>query len=122
MTSRICANSFRTASRAPSSARRSMRRPSPSAKPSTSPPSDMGATDSAGVPWAGRRFEANASADDDGSAPAGLLDAIVRFRAGEAGQAEVVDALRSARLLVPLVAELGDAGHGEHGHLVDKSQ
>lgn len=82
----------------------------------------MGATDSAGVPWAGRRFEANASADDDGSAPAGLLDAILRFRAGEAGQAEVVDALRSARLLVPLVAELGDAGHGEHGHLVDKSQ
>lgn len=82
----------------------------------------MGATDSAGVPWAGRQFEANASADDDGSAPAGLLDAILRFRAGDAGQTEVVDALRTARLLVPLVAELGEAGAGEHGHLVDKSQ
>ncbi len=82
----------------------------------------MGATDSAGVPWAGRRFDPNPRADDDGSAPDDLLDAILKFRSGAAGQADVVDALRTARLLVPLVAELGEAGAGEHGHLVDKSQ
>jgi hypothetical protein len=78
--------------------------------------------DSAGQPWAGRHFEANTAADDDGTAPAHLLEALARFRAGEVGEAAVVDALRTARLLVPLVAQLGESGHNDHGHLVDKTQ
>ncbi|MFF2496335.1 SseB family protein [Agromyces sp. NPDC058064] len=82
------------------------------------------AADSAGVPWAGRSFEANPHAADDGSAPAGLASAIERFRAGEGGQAEVVRAFAGSRLLIPLLAELGDGGTetGAHGLAVDKSQ
>ena len=76
-------------------------------------------SDSAGVPWAGRHFEPNDSADDDGSAPEGLVEAIRRFRAGEGGEAEVVDALRVSRLLIPLVTELGAAGRDDGGS--DKS-
>ena len=78
--------------------------------------------DSAGVPWEGRRFEPNASAQDDGSAPPRLLEALRRFRAGELGEAEVVDAVRDSRLLVPLVAEAGETGLTPEGRVVDKSQ
>lgn len=78
--------------------------------------------DSAGQPWAGRSFDENTHAEDDGSAPPALLDALARFRAGVHGQAGVVDALRGARLLIPLVAHLGEAGENEHGHTIDKSQ
>ena len=77
-------------------------------------------TDSAGQPWSGRHFEANTSADDDGSAPEHLIEAIRRFRARELGEAEVIEALRTARLLIPLVAHLGEDGLNEHGH--DKTQ
>ncbi len=77
-------------------------------------------TDSAGQPWSGRHFEANTNADDDGSAPEHLIEAIRRFRSRELGEAEVLEALRSSRLLIPLVAHLGDDGLNEHGH--EKSQ
>ena len=66
----------------------------------------MSGTDSAGQPWSGRHFEANTNADDDGSAPEHLIEAIRRFRARELGEAEVLDALRTSRLLIPLVATL----------------
>ena len=79
-------------------------------------------SDSAGQPWSGRHFEPNTSADDDGSAPEQLIEALRRFRSRELGEAEVVDAVRSSRLLVPLVAHLGEAGVGDHGHIVDKTQ
>ena len=80
--------------------------------------------DSAGVPWAGRSFAENPHAADDGRAPAALAEALRRFRSGEGGQSEVVAALRDARLLVPLLAELGDGDSqvGPHGLAVDKSQ
>ena len=78
--------------------------------------------DSAGQPWAGRHFEHNAASDDDGSAPPLLIEALRRFRVREVGEAEVVDALRESRLLIPLVAHLGEAGVNDHGHTVDKSQ
>ncbi len=78
-------------------------------------------TDSAGVPWEGRRFEHAAASDDDGTAPPGFLAAVARFRAGECGPDAVVDVLRTTRLLVPLVARLGESGVGEHGLAVDKS-
>ncbi|MET0860120.1 MAG: SseB family protein [Microbacterium sp.] len=78
--------------------------------------------DSAGQPWEGRSFDENAFASDDGSAPPHLIDALARFRTGEAGEADVVDAFRTARLLIPLVAHAGDVGIGPNGHTVDKTQ
>jgi hypothetical protein len=82
----------------------------------------MTGADSAGVPWEGRSFEHGAPSDDDGRAPERLVEALRRFRSRELGEAEVVDALRDSRLLIPLVAVLGDSGTNEHGRLVDKSQ
>jgi hypothetical protein len=80
----------------------------------------MPGADSAGVPWEGRHFEPGSNSDDDGSAPEKLIEAIRRFHAHDLGEADVVDALRESRLLIPLVAVLGDDGLTEHGH--DKSQ
>src|SRR5215218_6755667 len=86
--------------------------------------SPVNGADSAGVPWAGRSFTPNPHAADDGHAPAALAEALRRFRAGEVGQAAVVAEFGRARLLIPLLAELGDGGAeiGEHGLAVDKSQ
>ena len=78
--------------------------------------------DSAGQPWAGRSFEPNHSAGDDGSAPEKLIEALRRFRSQELGEADVVDAARDSRFLIPLLAHLGEAGENDHGHLVDKTQ
>ena len=78
--------------------------------------------DSAGVPWEGRSFHANPHSSDDGSADPALLAALLAFRDGSGSQTEVVDAYRSARLLIPLVAEKGDEGVGAHGLAVDKTQ
>jgi hypothetical protein len=78
-------------------------------------------TDSAGQPWAGRHFDETAYADDDGAAPPLLLEALRRFRNGDGGRAEVVDAVRGTRLLVPLLASLAEAGTGRGGRLTDKS-
>lgn len=78
--------------------------------------------DSAGVPWEGRTFRPNPAAGDDGSADPRLLAALEGFREGSGDQVSVVDALREARVLAPLVAEAGDEGIGPHGHTVDKTQ
>ena len=85
------------------------------------------AADSAGQPWAGRSIEHTEFDDDDGLAPPALLDAVSRFRARELGEEGVVDAIRTARLLIPLVTALGaDDGSadeaGPHGLRVDKTQ
>jgi len=80
------------------------------------------AHDSAGQPWAGRSFQPNPRADDDGTADPGLLAALVAFRAGESGQASVIAALRDVRLLVPLLAEAGEVGLTPEGRVVDKTQ
>lgn len=89
-------------------------------------PTDPGsaAADSAGRAWAGRSFQSNPHTADDGAMPPALGEALGRFRAGEAGQAEVVAAFGGSRLLIPLLAELGDGGAevGAHGLAVDKSQ
>jgi len=81
-----------------------------------------GHADSAGVPWEGRAFHENPAADDDGAADSRLIEAVRRFRAREVGAPEVVEAMRAARLLVPLVAVAGDHGVGPHGQTVDKTQ
>ncbi|MBX3095185.1 MAG: SseB family protein [Cryobacterium sp.] len=83
--------------------------------------------DSAGQPWAGRSFTENPHAEDSGEIDPVLRGALTAFREGRASQADVVDALRSARLLIPLLAELGDEGPdtadaGDAGKRVDKSQ
>ncbi len=92
--------------------------------------------DSAGRPWQGRSFEPNPHANDDGSADPVLLAALAEFRAehdaaiakmeaGEQAQwadpSAVIAAIRQARLLVPMLASLGEAGEGAHGQTVDKS-
>jgi hypothetical protein len=78
-------------------------------------------TDSAGKPWEGRSFEHNSFADDDGTAPAELVAAIAAFRGGQIGAEQVVDQIRISRLLVPLIAQLGESEIGAHGQQVDKS-
>jgi len=87
-----------------------------------SPQSDPHAADSAGQPWAGRHFDTNASASDDGSATPALADALTRFRAGTAREDAVIDAFREARLLIPLVAHLAESDHDELGRTIDKTQ
>ena len=75
----------------------------------------MRSSDSAGRPFAGRAFEEAPSpfAGDDGTAPPAFLAAHAEFAAGRAGQEAVVAALQDVRLLVPLLADTGEAG--EHG-------
>lgn len=77
--------------------------------------------DSAGVPWDGRHFEENAFAGDKGEANPTLIEAITKLQAGEGSQESVIDAIRDSRLLIPLLANLGEAGEGAHGQTVDKS-
>jgi hypothetical protein len=71
--------------------------------------------DSAGQPWAGRHFDQNAFSGDDGRATPALADALAGFHAGTNGPEAVVTAFRDARLLIPLVARLGEHGEDEHG-------
>lgn len=90
-----------------------------------SPETDDGCghpADSAGVPWEGRSFEPNPHSGDDGSADPALLAALTAFRSGDGDAVAVVDAYRSARLLIPLLAEKGDEGIGPTGLRVDKTQ
>lgn len=85
--------------------------------------------DSAGQSWAGRSFEPNAFAADDGSTPVAYAGALAAFRALPEDAAEratahtaVVDAVRTSRFLIPLVAEAGDEGLNADGLRVDKTQ
>lgn len=78
-------------------------------------------TDSAGVPWAGRSFDINPYSGDNGEADPNLIETLARFRRGEVGAEQVLSAIGQARLLIPLIANLGESGEGAHGHQVDKS-
>jgi hypothetical protein len=77
--------------------------------------------DSAGVPWEGRSFDSNPFANDDGSANPKLIQALAEFRANPVDPRGVFNAFASSRLLIPLLADLGESGEGAHGHTVDKS-
>lgn len=103
-----------------------------------------GAADSAGFPWAGRTFDHHetAFADDDGSTPVHLREAVVRLRMAAAAPntanattatsvmlSDLADAhvsallaLSSSRVLIPLLAEAGDVGLTPEGKLVEKTQ
>jgi len=76
--------------------------------------------DSAGVPWDGRAFSENQFANDDGSARPELINAIREFH--ETGDAaKVFSEISKSRLLIPLLADLGESEEGAHGKTVDKS-
>ena len=77
--------------------------------------------DSAGVPWEGRSFDANPFANDDGSASPELIQALAEFHANPADPRAVFAAFAKSRLLIPLLADLGESGEGAHGQTVDKS-
>ena len=98
----------------------------PSGRPGSGRPDDAtepaNTADSAGQPWAGREFEANLDADDDGAAPAALAAAVARFQAREAGEETVIDAIRTSRLLIPLVTKLGEAAVNARGQTIDTTQ
>ena len=78
-------------------------------------------TDSAGVPWEGRSFHENPFSSDTGEADPDLLGALLEFKSSSSNQSEVVKAFANARVLIPLIATLGESGEGAHGHQVDKS-
>ena len=78
-------------------------------------------SDSAGVPWDGRKFESNPWSTDDGSCPPDLEAVLREISAGLATVQDLVASLHGNRLLVPLLAQLGEAELGAHGQTVDKS-
>ena len=83
---------------------------------------ETNSADSAGVPWEGRRFEPNPAVGDDGSADPALYAALTNFRNGSGDQIAIVEALRTARVLIPLIAEKGEEGVAPSGLAVDKTQ
>jgi hypothetical protein len=80
-----------------------------------------GVGDSAGVPWAGRTLTAQPFAGDDGTTDPGLLAALTgwRDRGDAASLTDVVRAWAPTRVLVPIVAVLGEGedlkAAAEHG-------
>ncbi|MGX5717584.1 SseB family protein [Arthrobacter sp. MAHUQ-56] len=84
-----------------------------------------GATDSAGQPWAGRSLAGEDARihnfeDDDGTADAGYLAAVAALRKGTGGEADVVAALATARVFIPIVAQLAEEAETGHGLHADK--
>jgi hypothetical protein len=85
-----------------------------------------GAADSAGQPWAGRSLSGDDARihnfdDDDGAADAGYLAARADLLAGEGSEAGVVASLATARVFVPILAQLAEESEGAadaHGDLL----
>ena len=75
-------------------------------------------SDSAGVPWEGRSFESNSFSNDTGDTPAQLLPVLAERPVSKEA---LVEALQGTRLLIPLVAELGEGEVGPNGLMVEKS-
>ncbi|NYJ01526.1 hypothetical protein HNR19_002224 [Nocardioides thalensis] len=68
-----------------------------------------------------KRLQGSAYVDDDGAADADLATALERHASGAAPYPEVLAALAGARLLVPVVALLGEVEVGDDGLARDKS-
>jgi type III secretion system (T3SS) SseB-like protein len=84
-----------------------------------------GATDSAGQPWAGRSLAGeNATIhnfeDDDGTADSAYLAAVDALLSGEGDEAAVVASLATARVFVPVMAQLAEEAEGAGGLHADK--
>lgn len=78
-----------------------------------------GPTDSLGVPWAGRDLTPQPFAGDPGEADPALLAALIGHAADPVGpvrEQHVMAALAPARLLVPIVARVGE-GHPMPDHI-----
>ncbi len=71
--------------------------------------------DSAGVPWQGRTLPAGGFDGDDGGVDPALARALQGRAAGEVDEADVVAAVAASRLLVPVVAVLGEGVEATHG-------
>ena len=84
-----------------------------------------GAADSAGQPWAGRSLAGDDAKihnfeDDDGTADAGYLTAVAALQAGRGDEAAVVASLATARVFIPIVAQLAEEAEGQDGLQADK--
>lgn len=85
-----------------------------------------GPADSAGIPWDGRDLSASVPATaehagDDGGADARITAALDALRTGRGGEDGVVDALRDARVFIPLIASVAGPGHDDdHVPVSDK--
>jgi hypothetical protein len=84
-----------------------------------------GPTDSAGQPWAGRSLAGDDAKihnfeDDDGSADAGYLAALAALREGRGDEKAVVESLATARVFIPIVAQLAEEAETDHGLHADK--
>jgi hypothetical protein len=76
-----------------------------------------GPADSAGQPWAGRSLsgddaKVHSFEDDDGTADAGYLAALAELLSGSGTEAGVVASLATARVFVPILAQLAEEGEG----------
>ncbi|MDI3195376.1 SseB family protein [Pseudarthrobacter sp. AL07] len=84
-----------------------------------------GRTDSAGQPWEGRSLAGvdgriHNFEDDDGTADAGYLAAVAALVEGAGDEAAVVASLASARVFIPIIAQLGEEAAGVDGLSADK--
>lgn len=84
-----------------------------------------GAADSAGQPWAGRSLAGDDGKihnfeDDDGTADPGYLAAVRALQSGHGDEAAVVAALSTARVFIPIVAQLAVEAEGHDGLHADK--
>ncbi|WP_426566652.1 SseB family protein [Angustibacter sp. McL0619] len=81
---------------------------------------DQGPTDSAGLPWQGRTLPGGGFDGDDGGADPVVTQALAALGEGSGSVAAVVRELAASRLLVPVVAVLGEGVEASHGP-ADKS-
>lgn len=84
-----------------------------------------GPADSAGQSWEGRDLSGGGNPlhdfdQDDGLADAGFSAAVDALRRGTGSEEDVVAALATARVFVPVIAALAEGGLGEHGFTEDK--
>lgn len=71
--------------------------------------------------FAGARLQEASFPGDDGSVPDALGAALASYAGDRSRYAEALAALQSSRLLVPVVALLGEVEHDEQGLAQDKS-
>ncbi|SDR19426.1 SseB family protein [Arthrobacter crystallopoietes] len=84
-----------------------------------------GNTDSAGQSWEGRDLSGSGNPlhnfdQDDGTADAAYTEALSALVRGTGGEVDVVRALATARVFVPIVAQLAEEEAGAHGLSADK--
>ncbi|MCU1515479.1 MAG: hypothetical protein JWQ75_200 [Pseudarthrobacter sp.] len=84
-----------------------------------------GPADSAGRPWEGRSLAGDDAKihnfeDDDGTADPRYLTAVRALVDGSGDEAAVVASLATARVFIPIIAQLGEEAEGADGLVADK--